>query len=63
MPSKEITVPQLAKRLGSDIPRAQAFIRMGKIHGRNGINGWVATPAAVETYLAKRAAQGSGRKK
>ena len=63
MQSDEITIPALAKRLGCSIPHAQALIRTGKIRGRKGVRGWVATNAAVEAYLASRAAQGSGRKK
>lgn len=55
MPTKEITVPELAKRLGCSIPRAQALIRTGAIRGRKVASGWVTTPAAVEVYLAKRA--------
>jgi excisionase family DNA binding protein len=63
MASREITVPELAKRLGCSIPLAQALIRKGKIRGRKAARGWVTTTAAVEAYLAKRAAQGSGKKK
>lgn len=63
MDSTEITVPELASRLGFSIPRAQALIRTGKIRGRKGVRGWVTTSVAVEAYLAKRVAQGSGKKK
>jgi excisionase family DNA binding protein len=63
MASPEITVPELAKRLGCSIPYAQALIRKGKIRGRKGARGWVATTVAVEAYLEKRAAQGSGKKR
>jgi hypothetical protein len=63
MQSKEITVPELAKRLGCDIPRAQALIRTGVIRGHKATNGWVTTPAAVEAFIEKRATRGSGRKK
>jgi Helix-turn-helix domain len=63
MAFREIAVPELAKRLGCSIPRAQALIRTGKIRGRKVARGWVTTTAAVEAYLAKRVAQGSGRKK
>ena len=55
MGAKELTVPELAKRLGCSIPRAQALIRTGTIGGRKGTSGWLTTPAAVEAYLAKRA--------
>jgi hypothetical protein len=55
MPTKEITVPELAKRLDCSIPRAQALIRTGAIRGRKGSSGWVTTPAAIEAYLDKRA--------
>lgn len=55
MNSQEITVPSLAKRLGCTIPRAQALIRTGAIHGRKGANGWMTTSLMVEAYLAKRA--------
>jgi hypothetical protein len=55
MPSKQITVPELAKLLDRSIPYAQALIRKGKIRGHKGSNGWVTTSAAVEDYLAKRA--------
>ena len=54
MASKEITVPELAKRLECSIPHAQALIRTGKIHGRKGVSGWLTTVGAIETYLAKR---------
>ena len=54
MTAKEITVPELAKRLGCSIPRAQALIRTGAIRGRKGPSGWVTTSAAVETCLTKR---------
>jgi excisionase family DNA binding protein len=59
MAAKEITVPELAKRLGCSVPHAQALIRTGKIRGRKVARGWVTTPAAVEAYLAKRAAKGT----
>ena len=55
MPSKEITVPELAQRLNCSIPRAQALIRTGAMRGRKVAHGWVTTSAAVEAYLAKRA--------
>jgi Helix-turn-helix domain len=63
MTSREITVPELAKRLGCSIPHAQALIRTGKIRGRKAARGWVTTTTAVEACLAKRAAQGSDGKK
>jgi hypothetical protein len=55
MPSKEITVPELAKRLGRSIPYTQSLIRTGKIRGHKCASGWVTTVAAIEDYLAKRA--------
>lgn len=55
MPTKEITVPELAKRLNCSIPRAQALIRTGALCGCKGSNGWVTTSTAVDDYLAKRA--------
>ena len=58
MAAKEITVPELAKRLGCSIPHAQALVRSGKIRGRKVTRGWVTTPAAVDAYIAKRAAKG-----
>jgi excisionase family DNA binding protein len=54
MASQPISVPELAKRLGCNIPRAQALIRTGKIRGHKGARGWVTNQAAVEAYLAKR---------
>lgn len=63
MAFREITVPELAQRLGCSIPHAQALIRMGKIRGRKAARGWVTTTASVDAFLAKRAAQGSGRKR
>ena len=59
MTAKKITVPELAKRLGCSIPRAQALIRTGAIRGRKVARGWVTTSSAVDAYLEKRAAQGS----
>lgn len=55
MSSNQITVPELAKLLDCNIPRAQALIHTGTIRGRKDASGWVTTPAAVEDYLAKRA--------
>ena len=55
MPTKEITVPELAKRLGRSIPYTQSLIRKGTIRGHKISKGWVTTSAAVEEYLAKLA--------
>ena len=55
MSSQQITVPELAKLLGCNIPRAQALIRTGAIRGRKVARGWVTTPAAIKAYLDKRA--------
>lgn len=52
--SREISVPQLAKRLECSIPHAQALIRTGRIPGRKTARGWVTTVEAVERYLATR---------
>lgn len=49
--SREISVPELAKRLGCNIPRAQALVRTGRIPGCKTARGWVTTVAAVEKYL------------
>ena len=54
MSSKEITVPELAKRLERSIPYVQSLIRKGTIRGHKESKGWVTTAAAVEEYLAKR---------
>ena len=62
MASREITVPELANRLGCSIPRAQALIRTGRIRGRKGVRGWVTTTTALETYLAKRGVPNSDKK-
>jgi len=62
MATKELTVPELAKRLECSIPRAQALIRTGAIRGRKGANGWVTTPADVEAFLAKRERMKLGKK-
>jgi len=48
--SREISVPELAKRLGCSIPHAQALIRTGRIPGHKNSRGWVTTVAAVEKY-------------
>ena len=49
---REITVPELAKRLGCSIPHAQALIRTGRIPGRKTLRGWVTTIAALEKYTS-----------
>ncbi len=51
---REISVPQLAQRLGCTVPYAQSLIRRGSIRGRKTPRGWVTTSAALEAYLAKR---------
>ena len=62
MAAKEITVPELAKRLGCSIPHAQALIRKGEMRGRKVARGWVTTTAEVDAYIAKRKPKGSGNK-
>jgi hypothetical protein len=64
-PQSDISVPQLAQRLGCTVPYAQSLIRRGSIRGRKTPRGWVTTPAALEVYLSKRngaktAARGDG---
>ena len=54
MSSKEITVPELAKRLRRSIPYVQSLIRKGTIRGCKGDKRWVTTLAALEEYLAKQ---------
>ncbi len=53
-PSREITVPELAKRLGCTIPHAQYLIRTQRLPGRKSSRGWVTTEAALEKYLKDR---------
>ncbi len=53
-PQSEISVPQLAQRLGCTVPYAQSLIRRGSIRGRKTPRGWVTTCAAVDVYLLKR---------
>lgn len=48
--SRDITVPELAKRLGCSIPHAQALIRTGRIPGHRNSRGWVTTVAEVEKH-------------
>lgn len=50
-PSREITVPELAKRLGCTIPHAQYLIRTQRLPGRKSLRGWVTTEAALDDYL------------
>jgi hypothetical protein len=57
--TREITVPELAKRLACTIPHAQALIRTGRIPGRKTLRGWVTTVAAVEKYTSAN----SGKRK
>ncbi len=64
-PQSDISVPQLAQRLGCSVPYAQSLIRRGSIRGRKTPRGWVTTSAALEVYLLKRnggktAARGDG---
>lgn len=48
--SREISVPELARRLHCSMPRAESLIRSGRIRGRNTARGWITTAAAVECY-------------
>jgi hypothetical protein len=57
MDLREVTVPELAKRLGCSIPHAQALIRTGQIRGHKENHGWVTTTLEVEVYLDRRARQ------
>ena len=52
-PSREISVPDLAQRLGCSIPHAQRLIRTGRIRGRKTARGWVTTTDAAEAYLGE----------
>jgi hypothetical protein len=63
MVSSEITVPELAKRLGIRIPRAQALIREGKIRGRKAKSGWVTTEDALQAYVAQHTTRQSAESK
>ena len=51
--SREISVPDLARRLGCSIPHAQRLIRTGRIRGRKTPRGWVTTTDAAEAYLGE----------
>ncbi len=53
--TREVTVSQLAQRLGCSIPRAQSLIRSGRIAGTKTARGWVTTEAAIQVYSAQRA--------
>ena len=57
-PSREISVPDLARRLGCTIPHAQRLIRTGRIRGRKTACGWVTTIEAAQAYLTEISASG-----
>jgi hypothetical protein len=57
---REISVPEVAKRLDCTIPHAQSLIRNRRIPGRKTERGWVTTVAAVDAYIAARSI-GRGR--